>query len=83
MFFQHVYSVNAVLLDLQGCYSGSGKRPPLAYTAPQRKNEIAGKIEQHSGQCRVRIVPKKRTDSRAAPLENRMSYITLEISITM
>ena len=51
MFFQHVCSVNAVLLDLQGCYSGSGKRPPSAYTAPQRKKEIEEggvEIEQNS-----------------------------------
>lgn len=41
VFFQHVCSVNSVLLDLQGCCGGSGKRPPSAYAAPQK--EIRGK----------------------------------------
>lgn len=40
VFFQHVCSVNSVLLDLQVCRSGWRKRPHSAYTAPRK--EIGG-----------------------------------------
>lgn len=46
VFFQHVCSVNAVLLDLQGCYSGSGKMAPVDL---HRNKETGWKNGQNSG----------------------------------
>lgn len=55
----------------KGCSGGSGKRPSLAYTAPQK--EIGWSTGQSSGECTETPKRRDREDMCSTPVETDLS----------